>query len=263
MPSTARLELAPRKQHWSEPPGPLWTPALRSRLDDRAYGSCKMVVEWLCAALLLVFAAPIIFIVGLVVKLTSRGPIFYTQTRVGKHGQLFTIYKIRTMAHDCERTSGACWAMNQDPRVTSVGAFLRKAHLDELPQLLNVLRCEMSLIGPRPERPEFVPNLARAIPRYRDRLQVRPGVSGFAQVQLPADSDLESVRRKLAYDLYYVRHASLWLDLRLVLCTASHMLGVPYRVVAKLFFLPGENQVETAGFAEADHGPGRARDLAQ
>jgi len=104
----------------------------------------------------------------------------------------------------------------------------------------------MSLVGPRPERPEFHPALARAIPRYRDRLLVRPGVTGVAQVQLPADTDLASVRRKLAYDLYYVHHASFWLDLRLILCTAIHVLGVPYHVIGRLFFLPGTDVVESA-----------------
>jgi hypothetical protein len=107
-----------------------------------------------------------------------------------------------------------------------------------------VLRGDMSLVGPRPERPEFVPSLERAIPYYRDRLQVRPGVTGLAQVQLPADTDLASVRRKLAYDLYYLRHVSLWLDLILIACTAVHMLGVPYHVLCWLFGMPSCEQVE-------------------
>src|SRR5262249_18845124 len=170
--------------------------------------------------------------------LTSRGPAFYTQARLGRNGRAYTLYKLRTMTHDCERHSGARWAMPGDPRVTPFGAFLRKTHLDELPQLWNVLRGDMSLVGPRPERPEFVPTLAQSIPHYRERLRVKPGVTGLAQVRLPADTDLESVRRKLAYDLYYVKHMGPWLDTRLVLCTLFKMLGLPFRLLAAMFWLP-------------------------
>jgi lipopolysaccharide/colanic/teichoic acid biosynthesis glycosyltransferase len=205
-----------------------------------------MALEWSFAALMLLLAAPVVLIAGLLVKLTSRGPIFYSQTRVGKNGKCFTIYKIRTMVHNCEGHSGAKWATANDPRITPLGALLRKTHVDELPQLINVLRCEMSLVGPRPERPEFVPSLEKAIAHYADRLLVRPGVTGVAQVQLPPDTDLASVQRKLAYDLYYVRHASFWLDLRLVLCTAIHVVGVPYHVIGRLFALPGRDVVERA-----------------
>jgi len=210
------------------------------------YGACKMAIEWLAAAVMLVFAAPIVMAAGVLVKLTSPGSIFYTQTRVGKHGKLFRIYKIRTMHSNCEKKSGAQWATANDPRITPIGAFLRKTHIDELPQLLNVLLCDMSLVGPRPERPEFVPTLEQAIPGYRLRLRVRPGVTGIAQVQLPADTDLESVQRKLAYDLYYVRQAGLWLDLRLILCTVIHMFGMPFHEVGRMFHLPGRDLIESA-----------------
>ena len=128
----------------------------------------------------------------------------------------------------------------------AVGAFLRKTHLDELPQLWNVLRGDMSLVGPRPERPEFTPALERALPHYRDRLAVRPGVTGLAQVQLPPDTDLESVRRKLAYDLYYIRHLNGWLDCRLVACTAARMVGVPYHWLYRWFSLPSKTRIEHA-----------------
>src|SRR5205823_10851019 len=158
----------------------------------------------------------------------SRGPVFYSQTRLGRGGRPFRIYKIRTMVHNCERQSGARWCTSGDPRITPVGRFLRATHLDELPQLWNVLRGDMSLIGPRPERPEIIAALERAIPRYHDRLLVRPGLSGLAQVQLPADTDLHSVRRKLAYDLYYVEQLGAWLDLRLALATALYLLRVPF-----------------------------------
>ena len=231
---------------WRDAAGQTGDQSLQSRLDISWYGACKMMLDWSFAAVLLFFAAPVIFVAGLLVKLTSRGPLFYTQTRVGKNGKCFTIYKIRTMVHNCEGQSGAKWATANDPRITPVGAFLRKTHVDELPQLINVLRCEMSLVGPRPERPEFVPQLEQAIPHYRARLLVRPGVTGLAQLQLPPDTDLASVQRKLAYDLYYVRHAGFWLDVRLILCTAIHVLGVPYDVIGRLFSLPGRDAVEHA-----------------
>ena len=175
-----------------------------------------------------------------------RGPVFYVQTRVGRHGRPFTLVKIRTMVHDCEKSSGAQWSRPGDSRITRVGAFLRKTHLDELPQLWNVLRGDMGLVGPRPERPEFVPTLERAVPHYRDRLAVRPGVTGLAQTQLPADTDLESVRRKLAYDLYYIRHLNWWLDFRLVACTALRMFGVPFHMLGWWFVLPKRDSVERA-----------------
>ena len=154
-------------------------------------------------------AAPLILLAMALVKLTSRGPAIYRQVRAGLGGRPFTIYKIRTMAHDCEARTGPVWATADDPRVTPLGRFLRRSHLDELPQLWNVLRGEMSLVGPRPERPEFVAQLQRAIPDYRRRLQVPPGVTGLAQVQLPPDTDLAGVRRKLVYDLYYIRRMEL------------------------------------------------------
>ena len=148
------------------------------------------------------------------------------------------------MIHNCESLTGPRWSMPGDPRVTRIGAFLRASHLDELPQLLNVLRGEMSLIGPRPERPEFVPELERELPGYWQRLAVRPGVTGLAQVQLPPDSDLTSVRRKLAHDLYYIRHLSPWLDLRLLVCTAFYAMGLPFGVAGKLLGIPDGATVE-------------------
>jgi lipopolysaccharide/colanic/teichoic acid biosynthesis glycosyltransferase len=229
---TRRMELA-RHAIYAPPPRPI-------------YDVVKAGGEWLCAGALIVLAAPVMLLTALAVKLTSRGPVLYSQTRVGKGGKLFTLYKIRSMLHDCEKDSGARWSTPGDSRVTSIGAFLRKTHLDELPQLWNVLRGDMSLVGPRPERPEFTPALERAIPHYRDRLAVRPGVTGLAQVQLPPDTDMASVRRKLAYDLYYIRYRSVWLDLRLIACTAVHMAGVPYQALCLLFVMPRPEVVETA-----------------
>jgi lipopolysaccharide/colanic/teichoic acid biosynthesis glycosyltransferase len=215
-------------------------------LRYRWYLSCKYVADFVLASLLAVPGLPLIALAALVVKLTSRGPAFYTQTRVGVDGRLFTIWKIRSMIHNCESLTGPRWSMPGDPRVTRIGAFLRASHIDELPQLLNVLRGEMSLIGPRPERPEFVPELERELPGYWQRLTIRPGVTGLAQVQLPPDSDLTSVRRKLAHDLYYIRHLSPWLDLRLLVCTALHTLGLPFGVAGKLLGIPDGAAVEAA-----------------
>jgi lipopolysaccharide/colanic/teichoic acid biosynthesis glycosyltransferase len=208
------------------------------------YDAGKGVVEFAVCLVLLLLAAPVVAVAALLVKLTSRGPAFYTQTRLGVDDREYTIYKLRSMYHNCERQSGARWSTTGDPRVTPVGRWLRRTHIDELPQLWNVLRGEMSLMGPRPERPEFIPHLQEALPLYHLRRTVRPGVTGLAQVQLPPDTDLESVRRKLAYDLYYVQHRNLWLDLRLLMATAIYTLGAPYSLVAKLTYLPGSEVVE-------------------
>jgi lipopolysaccharide/colanic/teichoic acid biosynthesis glycosyltransferase len=198
-------------------------------------------LEYCFALVLFAAALPVMALAALVVKLTSRGPAFYSQTRIGRNGRPYLIYKLRSMRHDCEKLSGPCWSTAGDPRITRVGRVLRLTHIDELPQLWNVLRGEMSLVGPRPERPEFIPQLAEAVPLYRSRLLVRPGVTGLAQVQLPADTDLESVRKKIAYDLYYVQNGSLWLDLRVVLATGLHVLGVPYASIGRWLGLPTQH----------------------
>jgi lipopolysaccharide/colanic/teichoic acid biosynthesis glycosyltransferase len=210
------------------------------------YPPLKAAAEFAAAAVFLILFAPIIGLAALLVKLTSRGPAFYSQIRLGKHGRPFPIFKLRTMTHECEKSSGPQWSHRHDPRVTRIGRILRRAHIDELPQVWNVLRGDMALIGPRPERPEFIPKLECAIPHYRHRLLVRPGASGLAQVQLPPDVDLASVRRKLAYDLYYVRHMNPWMDVRLTLCTAFHVLGVPFHSLRRLFRLPCGNTVDHA-----------------
>jgi lipopolysaccharide/colanic/teichoic acid biosynthesis glycosyltransferase len=225
----------------------------------RWYLRAKVIADLVLAALLAVPALPLVLLSALLVKLTSRGPAFYTQARVGLEGRLFTIYKLRTMVHNCESLTGARWSVPGDPRVTPVGRLLRASHLDELPQLLNVLRGEMSLIGPRPERPEFVPDLERALPAYWQRLQVRPGVTGLAQVQLPPDTDLGSVRRKLAHDLFYIRHLSPWLDLRLLVCTAFHALGIPNSLLRRLLGIPPRAAVEKEVHDYLAEAPPRAR----
>jgi lipopolysaccharide/colanic/teichoic acid biosynthesis glycosyltransferase len=203
-----------------------------------------MAVERVLALLLLVPAAPVILIAAAVIRLTSHGPAFYTQTRLGRHGRPYRIFKLRTMYHNCEALTGPRWATARDPRVTRFGWFLRQTHIDELPQLWNVLRGEMSLVGPRPERPEFVSYLEETIPDYQGRMNVFPGVTGLAQVQLPPDTDLASVRLKLAYDLYYVRNMSPWLDLKILLCTVFSVFGVPFAIVGTLLGVPRGEAVE-------------------
>jgi lipopolysaccharide/colanic/teichoic acid biosynthesis glycosyltransferase len=197
------------------------------------------VAEFVAALALFVLTLPVVLVAALLVRLTSRGPAFYWQTRLGRHGRPYAICKLRTMVYNCEQVSGPRWATPHDPRVTPLGRFLRRSHIDEFPQLWNVLRGEMGLVGPRPERPEFVPHLERSVPHYRKRLLVRPGITGLAQVNLPADTDLASVRKKLAYDLYYIRHLNPWLDLKLVLCTGLSLVGVPFPVSCRLLRVPG------------------------
>jgi lipopolysaccharide/colanic/teichoic acid biosynthesis glycosyltransferase len=227
---------APGPSRAPEPLGPLRT----------WYVPCKAVLEFVAALLLFVLTLPVMLAAALLVKLTSRGPALYRQTRLGRHGRPFEILKLRTMTDNCEATSGPRWSTGRDPRVTPLGRFLRKTHLDEFPQLWNVLRGEMSLVGPRPERPEFVPELEQALPLYAGRLLVRPGITGLAQVWLPPDTDLASVRRKLAYDLYYVRHVGPGLDLRLALATGLSLAGVPFSLSCRFLRLPGGVAVEQA-----------------
>ncbi|HZU38292.1 MAG TPA: sugar transferase [Gemmataceae bacterium] len=215
-----------------------------SRWERSSWPTSRAVVEWLVALGLFVVSLPVLAMVAVLVKLTSRGPIIYSQTRLGRGGRHYRILKIRTMHHNCERHSGPCWSKPGDPRITRVGRWLRRTHLDELPQLWNVLKGEMSLVGPRPERPELAGPLAEAIPLYEERLLVRPGVTGLAQVQLAADTNLESVRRKLMYDVYYIRHASLGLDLRILLATLGKVLGLSFATSRRLCGVPSAEQVE-------------------
>jgi lipopolysaccharide/colanic/teichoic acid biosynthesis glycosyltransferase len=218
----------------------------------------KCVLDWIISAVLLAPSAVVIFYAMVLVRLTSRGPAFYSQTRLGLHGRPFKIFKIRTMYHDCERLTGPQWSRPGDPRVTPIGRILRATHIDELPQLWNVLRGEMSLVGPRPERPELAAGLERELPGYQDRLAVRPGVAGLAQVQLPPDIDIESVRRKLACDKYYIRHLTLWLDLRIIVGTAMGALGLPFSASRNLLRIPSVEVVEyslSGPSAEGDNLP--------
>jgi lipopolysaccharide/colanic/teichoic acid biosynthesis glycosyltransferase len=219
---------------------------LANRFRRSWYAYLKWAFDFTLALIILILTAPLSLLAMLLVKLTSRGPALYSQTRVGLDGRPFTIYKIRSMTHQCESLTGARWSTPGDSRVTPVGRILRKTHIDELPQLWNVLRGDMSLIGPRPERPEFVPQLEKALPLYRVRLLVRPGVTGLAQVQLPPDTNLDSVRVKLAYDVWYVRQVSFFLDLRILFATASKLFGLPFGVIRALFGFARKETIQQA-----------------
>lgn len=205
--------------------------------SDSHYFRRKTIFEQAAAAMMLVPGLPAIGILILTVRATSRGPGIFRQKRVGRGGRPFVMYKIRTMRIDAEAGKGAMWARNDDPRTTWLGKVLRKLHLDELPQLFNVLKGEMSLIGPRPERPEFVTVLADHIPGYTDRLAVLPGVTGLAQINLPPDTDLDSVRRKQKLDLEYIETAGAWLDVRILLCTFLRLVGIKGLLPARLMGL--------------------------
>jgi exopolysaccharide biosynthesis polyprenyl glycosylphosphotransferase len=179
----------------------------------------QMAYSKLIALFGLLAASPIMILIAASIKLTSRGPVFYRQTRVGWRGQHFTLYKFRSMRPDAEAATGAVWAAKDDPRVTPVGRWLRRLRLDELPQLYNVLRGDMSVVGPRPERPEFVAALAQQIPYYRQRLAVRPGITGWAQINHKYGDTLEDTVRKLEYDLYYIKNLSPSLDAYILIQT--------------------------------------------
>ncbi|OIQ49154.1 UDP-N-acetylgalactosamine-undecaprenyl-phosphate N-acetylgalactosaminephosphotransferase [Pseudodesulfovibrio hydrargyri] len=171
----------------------------------------------------IILVSPLLPLVALAIKLDSPGPVLFKQIRVGKADENFVIYKFRSMRQDAEKESGAVWAVQGDNRITKLGAFLRKSRIDELPQLFNVLIGDMSLVGPRPERPEFVKDLKKVIPYYSERHFVKPGITGWAQVRYPYGASVEDAIEKLRYDLYYIKNYSLFLDLRIMIDTISVM----------------------------------------
>ncbi|HEX9005812.1 MAG TPA: sugar transferase [Bacteroidota bacterium] len=183
----------------------------------------KRLLDIAVSAIIMVGGLPLWLLIAVAIKLESPGPVLYRQERVGKDGVHFSIVKFRSMRNDAER-EGPQWAGRRDPRVTRVGKWLRLLHFDEVPQMINVLKGEMSLIGPRPERPMFVEQLSREIPLYARRLKVRPGVTGWAQVKHKYDESVEDVRKKVQYDLYYIENMSLRMDLKIILHTVVHML---------------------------------------
>ena len=193
-------------------------------------GPRQKSVQWqsfysfLFAMAVLIPALPFMLISALLVRLTSAGPILYRQKRVGKNEKVFVVYKFRSMYKDAEARTGAVWAKKDDPRTTPVGRWLRKLRLDELPQLFNVLRGDMAIVGPRPERPEFVQTLSEAIPYYRQRLCVKPGITGWAQINHKYGDTLEDTIVKLEYDLYYIKNLGFSLDLYIMFQTVKVML---------------------------------------
>jgi len=219
--------------------------ARHKRSEDRSehrHSLLKRTLDVTCASLGMMILTPFFAIIGILIKLDSPGPVFYVQERIGLNrrrsrnggpptgsdrrradgfGRPFTIYKLRSMVVDAERNTGPIWAAAKDPRVTRVGRFLRKTRLDETPQLWNVLRGDMSLVGPRPERAVFVHSLVEALPEYPKRNQALPGITGLAQVKSRYDSSIETVDRTLQYDLYYVRHGRLLLDLKIMAATVK------------------------------------------
>ncbi len=209
-------------------PKPDGRPAVRPRSAARLRGNLflKACLDRSLAALLLAATAPFMLFCMALVKLTSRGPAIYSQKRVGQFGRVFTIWKIRTMYHNCEKLTGPRWALPGDPRITLIGKVLRALHIDELPQLLNVLRGQMSLIGPRPERPEIAAKLKNLVENYDDRHTVLPGISGNAQVHLPPDTSVGDVRQKLVLDREYVHQFSTWFDIKMLCLTALKTVGL-------------------------------------
>lgn len=173
---------------------------------------------------LTIVTLPLMAVTALLIKLDSPGPIFYRQVRTGLHGVPFTLFKFRSMTVNAEVAGKPQWAQKSDPRVTRVGGFIRASRIDELPQLINILRGEMSMIGPRPERPMFVEELAKAIPFYNSRACVKPGLTGWAQVNYPYGASVEDAREKLAYDLFYVKNRGILLDFLILLSTVRVIL---------------------------------------
>lgn len=184
----------------------------------------KRLFDILIALFVLIISLPFLFFVAIAIKITSIGPAIYKQKRVGRDGKEFTMYKFRTMYNDAEQHSGPTWAKEKDPRVTRLGYWLRKLRIDEIPQLVNVLKGDMSLVGPRPERPHFVNQFKNQIPLYTRRLRVRPGITGWAQVKWKYDSSLDDVKEKTKFDLFYVENMSLKMDAKILINTLVTVL---------------------------------------
>lgn len=207
----------------------------RARFYEQAI---KPLLDRVLALVLIVVTSPLWICAAVAILATSRGPVIYTQTRLGLGGRRFTIFKLRSMYQDSETGTGPRWCIPGDPRVTPVGWILRKTHIDELPQLWNVLRGDLSLVGPRPERPEIAMDICRSVPDFDDRLLVKPGLTGLAQVQQPPDQTYDCARRKLEKDLIYIDQMSLWLDARIAIATVLHLACVPSVWIARLCLLP-------------------------
>ncbi len=184
----------------------------------------KRITDMLLAAVGLCIALPMLALIAVLTKLDSYGPVFFRQERVGENGRIFTLYKFRTMVQDAEKETGPVWAQDTDPRTTRLGKILRRTGLDELPQMFNVLIGDMSFVGPRPERPHFVAELQEKIPYYSQRLVVKPGITGWAQVRYGYGATVEDAIEKLQFDLYYIKNMSFFLDMLILLSTAHKVL---------------------------------------
>lgn len=196
----------------SPEPMPLWEKAI------------KRIMDIVISLVVLVITFPFLLIIGIAIRLTSKGPAIFKQERVGRNDKPFTILKFRTMYNDAEAKSGPTWAVENDPRITPLGLWLRRLRIDEIPQLVNVIKGDMSLVGPRPERPHFVKQFRNQIPLYTRRLRVRPGITGWAQVKWKYDASLDDVKEKTKYDLYYVENVSLRMDAKILINTILIMI---------------------------------------
>ena len=185
----------------------------------------KRIIDFLLSFISILMLLPVFILIGIIIKVTSKGPIIYSQERLGYQGRPFNIYKFRSMVADAEQKSGPVWTLDDDPRVTSFGKILRKFRIDELPQLINVFIGQMSLIGPRPERPYFIEKLREKIPLYERRFRVRPGITGWSQIKHPSDINEEDVKQKLRYDFYYIENLSFNLDLKILISTIAVVLS--------------------------------------
>jgi sugar transferase (PEP-CTERM system associated) len=203
---------------------PSWLVFSNGFRKSRALSALKRTGDIVLSAIGLILVAPLMAIAAVAMKCTSPGPLFYHQRRVGKDGSVFTIHKLRSMRIDAEQGTGAVWSAEGDPRVTRIGRFLRRTRFDEVPQLWNVLKGDMSFVGPRPERPEFVSQLTEQIPFYGQRHVVRPGLTGWAQVRHSYGSTMDDALQKLQYELFYIKHMSIAFDLFIMLSTIKTVL---------------------------------------
>jgi len=197
--------------------------ALSSHLARRYFGVAKEVVDIVLGFIALVLCLPVLAASAVIIKISSPGPLLYRQRRVGKGGKVFTLYKLRTMYADAESATGAVWAASGDPRIVPACRWMRRSHVDELPQLINVIRGDMSLVGPRPERPEILGELERAYPDVKKRQAVRPGITGLAQVRNGYDTTVEAFRAKLAADLEYIERRNWSTELRIMAATMGKL----------------------------------------
>ncbi len=189
------------------------------RFARRRFSEFKRVFDIVVSVLCLLVTAPLVMLTAILIKIVSPGPVFFTQERVGLNGIPFTMYKMRTMNVDAEKYSGAMWAQENDPRLIRFGRTIRKTHMDEIPQLINVLKGEMSIVGPRPERPVFVNKFSEEIVDYKKRLDAKPGITGLAQVWHKYDETIEDVKKKIKYDILYIKKMCLMVDIRILMNT--------------------------------------------